>query len=359
VDTMSEDQPFVIIGIDTHADLHVAVVIDLLGRRLGDRSFPTTRAGYGQLIRWANTFGVIDRIGIEGTGSWGRGLTLFCLSQGLAVLEVDRPSRKTRRNKGKTDLVDAEAAARSVLAGTAKGLPKAGDGVVEMIRVLHVTRESSVKARTQAINQLRALVVTAPTKLREKLRGLTARQLTLQVSGFDDRPVTDTLSATRMAMRELARRYQHLTTEIKRLESQRDRIVNEVAPELVARQGIGPHSAAALLISAGDNPDRLHSEAAFARLCGAAPLPINSGKTQDRHRVNPGGDRQANRALHTIVLARLTCDPRTRVYINKRRPTQGKADLDTMRRLKRYVAREVFPLIQTSLARLEQVPQAA
>ena len=345
--TMPEDSPFVIVGVDTHADVHVAVVIDLLGRLLDAAEFPTTRAGYRRLIDWASTFGVIDRIGIEGTGSWGRGLSLFCLSEGLAVLEVDRADRKARRFKGKSDLVDAEAAARAVLAGTATVLPKSGDGVVEMIRVLHITRETAVRARTQAINQLRALVVTAPDELREQLSGLTATKLALRASGFTDGPVTDPGSATRLAMRELARRYQTLTAEIDRLQAERDRLVDEAIPELVERRGIGHHSAAALLITAGDNPDRLTSEAAFANLCGAAPLPASSGKTH-RHRLNRGGDRQANRALHTIVVSRLTCDGRTRAYVDKRRP-DGKADLDVIRRLKRYVAREVFPLIVDAL----------
>lgn len=345
--SMPQPDPYVIVGVDTHADIHVAVVIDHLGRLLDDAEFPTTRAGYRRLVAWASKFGVIDQIGIEGTGSWGRGLTLWCLSEGLAVVEVDRPDRKTRRHKGKTDRVDAEAAARAVLSGTATTLPKTADGVVEMIRMLHITRETAVRARTQAINQLRALVVTAPDDLRSQLRGLSARQLTMRASGFEPGPVTDPTSAARLAMRTLARRYQHLTDEIDQLATERDRLVDAAVPALVARRGIGHHAAAALLICAGDNPDRLSSEAAFANLCGAAPLPVASGKSH-RHRLNPGGDRQANRALHTIVVSRLTCDDRTKTYIAKRRP-DGKADLDIIRRLKRYVAREVFPIIHDAL----------
>lgn len=353
--TMPNEEPFVIVGVDTHADVHVAVVIDQQGRRLGAQDFAATRAGYRRLIEWASGFGVIDRIGIEGTGSWGRGLTMWCLAQGLVVLEVDRPDRKTRRRKGKTDLVDAEAAARSVLAGTATGLPKAGDGLVEMIRVLHITRETAIKARTQAINQLRALVVTAPIELREQLSGLSATKLTRRAAGFEDGPVTDPTTAVRLAMRHLARRYQQLTAEIRRVERERDRLVEAAVPQLLELHGIGPHSAAALLIAAGDNPDRLKSEAAFARLCGAAPLPVRSGKTQNRHRLNRHGDRQANRALHTIVLSRIKNDPRTRAYVTKRRP-DGKADLDVMRRLKRYVAREVFPLLCDAITQPSEVP---
>lgn len=275
MDTMPDHDEFVIVGVDTHADNHVAVVLDPRGQLLAGRAFPATRAGYGRLVEWANTHGPIDRIGIEGTGSWGRGLTLFCLSRGLAVRDVDRPDRKVRRRVGKTDLVDAEAAARAVLAGTATTLPKTSDGPVEMIRVLHITRETAVKARTQAINQLRALVVTAPLELAEQLRGLSRRRLVAAASTFDpDTPVDDPTSATRLAMRSLARRIQALSVEIDQLEQHRNRIVDAAAPRLLQVKGVGHHAAASLLIAAGDNPHRLHSEAAFARLCAAAPVPV-------------------------------------------------------------------------------------
>ena len=346
------EHDYVIVGVDTHADSHVAVVISELGERLGGRSFPATRAGYARLVEWASSFGVIDTIGIEGTGSWGRGLTLFCLSLGLAVRDVDRPDRRTRRSKGKTDLVDAEAAARTVLAGTATTLPKTADGPVEMIRVLHITRETAVKARTQAMNQLRALAVTAPLELAEQLRGLSTRRLVATSTCFDvaDVVVSDAVAATKLAMRSLARRIETLTKEIETLETERDRIVDLAAPNLLEVKGVGYHSAATLLIAAGDNPDRLHSEAAFANLCAAAPVPVNSGRSH-RHRLNRGGHRQANRALHTIVVSRIRWpDDRTRDYVTRRNPKgEFKADLDTIRRLKRYVVRELFPLIIDAL----------
>jgi transposase len=251
MDNMPHEPDYVIVGVDTHADDHVAVVLSSLGEVLGGKAFPATRVGYARLIEWASSFGVIDRIGIEGTGSWGRGLTLFSLAQGLAVRDVDRPDRRTRRRKGKTDLVDAEAAARAVLAGTATTLPKTGDGPVEMIRVLHITRETAVKARTQAINQLRALVVTAPLELAEQLRGLTSRQLVAAATCFEaDAPVTDPTVATRLAMRSLARRIEQLDDEINRLETERDRIVDDVAPALLETKGVGYHSAATLLNAA-------------------------------------------------------------------------------------------------------------
>ena len=359
---MPQSDEFVIVGVDTHADTHAVVVLSLLGRVLGAKMFPATRAGYGRLVEWASTFGVIDRIGVEGTGSWGRGLTLFCLARGLAVLDVDRPDRRTRRARGKTDLVDAEAAARAVLAGTATTLPKTGDGPVEMIRVLHITRETAVKARTQAINQLRALVVTAPLEVAEALTGLSSRKLVATAATFDvTGPVDDPTAATRLAMRTLARRVETLTAEIDTLETQRDRLVDQAAPKLLELKGVGPHAAATLLIAAGDNPERLRSEAAFAKLCAAAPIPVSSGRSQ-RHRLNHGGHRQANRALHTIVIARIRWpDEATRDYVTRRNPnSEFKADLDIIRRLKRYIAREVYPVILDALTTPpEETPIAA
>jgi transposase len=362
MDNMPHESEYVIVGVDTHADDHVAVVLSSLGEVRGGKSFPATRGGYARLIEWASSFGVIDRIGIEGTGSWGRGLTLFCLSRGLAVRDVDRPDRRTRRRKGKTDLVDAEAAARAVLAGTATTLPKTGDGPVEMLRVLHITRETAVKARTQAINQLRALAVTAPLELAEQLRGLTSRRLVATATCFEtNSPITDPTSSTRLAMRSLARRIEQLTAEIDRLETERDRIVDDTAPALLEVKGVGHHSAATLLIAAGDNPDRIRSEAAFANLCAAAPVPVSSGRT-NRHRLNHGGHRQGNRALHTIAVARIRWpDQRTRDYVTRRNAKgEFKADLDTLRRLKRYIAREVYPLVLDALSTApEQANEAA
>ena len=334
MDTMPQPDEFVIVGVDTHADSHAAVVLSLLGAVLGAKMFPATRAGYARLLEWAATFGPIDRIGIEGTGSWGRGLSLFCLARGLEVRDVDRADRRTRRARGKTDLIDAETAARAVLAGTASTLPKTGDGPVEMIRVLHNTRETAVRARTQAINQLRASVVTAPLELAEQLKGLPRRKLIAIAASFDvTTPITDPTGATKFALRSLARRIEVLTEEIGQLETQRDRIVDAAAPRLLDLDGVGYHSAAILLIAAGDNPDRLRSEAAFAKLCAAAPKPASSGKT-NRHRLDRGGNRQANRALHTIVVARLRWpDDATRNYVTRRNPNgECKANLDTILR---------------------------
>ena len=362
MDTMPDLDRHVIVGVDTHADLHVAVVLDTTGRRLGGRWFPTSRSGHARLVEWASSYGTITQLGIEGTGSWGRGLTLFCLSRGLEVRDVDRPDRRLRRAKGKTDLLDAEAAARAVLAGTATTLPKTGDGPVEMIRVLHITRETAVRARTAACNQLQALATTAPADLAEQLRGLSTSRLVTVASCFEIPDlVSDPVAATMLAMRSLARRVEQLSSEIDRLTTERNRLVEQAAPKLLELKGVGHHSAASLLVAAGDNPHRLHSEAAFARLCAAAPIPVSSGRSH-RHRLHRGGDRQANRALHTIVVARLRWpDERTRAYITRRNPNgECKADLDTIRRLKRYIAREVFPIILEALSTPpEELPNAA
>jgi transposase len=357
---MPHDDRLVIVGVDTHADLHVAVVLDAAGQVLGSRHFSASAAGYCALIEWASEFGIIDRLGIEGTGCWGRGLTLFCLSRGLRVLDVDRPDRRIRRRLGKTDLIDAEAAARAVLAGTATTLPKTGDGPVEMLRVLHITRETAVRARTQAMNQLQALATTAPLELAEQLRRLPTKQLLAIATCFPvDLSIADPVAATKLAMRSLARRIEDLSKEIDRLTRARDSIVEQTAPELLERKGIGHHSAATLLIAAGDNPDRLGSEASFARLCAAAPIPVASGRS-DRHRLHRGGHRQANRALHTIVVSRLRWpDERTRQYVQRRnRNGHFKADLDTIRRLKRYVAREVYPIVLRALTRKNEPREA-
>lgn len=280
MDTMPDQTRHVIVGVDTHADLHVAVVLDTHGRRLGGRWFPTSRSGYARLVEWAATWGTITTVGIEGTGSWGRGLSVFCLSRGLDVRDVDRPDRKLRRARGKTDLLDAEAAARAVLAGTATTLPKTADGPVEMIRMLHITRETAMRARTAAINQLKSVATTAPAGLADQLRGLTTARLVAVTTCFETAdPVTDPTEAARLAMRSLARRIEQLDREIAQLTAERDRLVDQAAPRLLELKGVGHHSAATLLVAAGDNPDRLRSEAAFARLCAAAPIPVASGRS--------------------------------------------------------------------------------
>ena len=330
----------VVVGVDTHADVHVAVVLSSLGALLGSRLVATTPAGFGELVDWARGFGPVRCFGVEGTGSYGAGLARHLGAAGHAVVEVDRPDRRTRRLKGKSDPVDAEAAARAVLAGTASGCPKAGDGRVEMIRSLRVARRSALKARTQATNQLLALVLTSPEELRASLRGMSLPRLVKVAARFRPGPLLDPAAATKLALRHLARRHAALSAEIAELDRALAQVASEAAPGLLALPGVGTDVAGALLVAAGDNPERLSSEAAFARLCGVAPLPASSGKT-NRHRLNRGGDRIANNALWRIVLVRMSSDPRTRNYV-ERRTKEGLSKKEIIRCLKRYVAREVY-----------------
>ena len=345
--SMADPDRLVTLGVDTHLDVHVAAALDERGRLLDTISLPTTAAGYRALLDWAAGFGTIERVGVEGTGSYGAGLTRWLTARGIVVLEVDRPDRRTRRSRGKSDPLDAEAAARAVQAGRASGLPKAGGGAVEAIRALRIARDSAMEARSRIANQLHALRVTAPDRLRDELRGhaldaLVRRAARLRVPGVVDEPS----AATRLAMRSLARRHAALSAEIATLDVHLRRLVTRTAPQLVARPGIGVHSAGQLLVTAGGNPARLRSDAAFGMLTGTSPVPASSGKTV-RHRLNRGGDRQANRALHMVVLTRMAHDSRTRAYV-ARRTTEGKTTSEIMRCLKRYVAREVYGLLLQS-----------
>ncbi|CCK26816.1 IS110 family transposase [Streptomyces davaonensis JCM 4913] len=338
---MAADEIAVIGGIDTHTDLHQAAVIDTVGRHLATRAFETTPDGYRQMLEWLCSHGELLVVGLEGTGAYGAEAARFLTANGVTVIEVDRPDRKARRDNGKSDPVDAYAAATAVLSGRASGIPKTRDGIVEAIRTLRVARSSAVKARTQAINQIRTLIVTAPATVRERLRGLATGELVDTLAR--SRPagdLADPVCAAKITLRRLARRYQLLCEEIAEADADLGPLVTRAAPRLIALPGVGPETAGQLLTSAGDNPDRLKSEASFAHLCGAAPIPASSGRT-NRHRLNRGGDRQANRALHTIVLVRMRYDQRTRDYVAKR-TTEGMTKKDIIRCLKRFVAREVY-----------------
>ena len=347
----SETKVAVILGVDTHLDFHVAV--DHLGKRLGESSVPTTAKGYEKLLRWAEGFGPVGCAGVEGTSSYGASLARHLRAEGIEVLEVEHPKRRrrsSRRNAEKSDSSDAELAARAVLAGETSGVPKSADGRVEMIRTLRAARRSAVKARTQAANQLQGLRVTAPDELLDRLRGLSTKELVSVAARFRlaDNP-RDVPSATKFALRSVTRRYEALSEEIAELDAHLDRLVAQAAPELVSLPGIGTDSAATLLVVAGDNPQRLGSEASFASLCGVAPIEASSGKVV-RHRLNRGGNRQANRAQYMICLARMRRDPRTQEYV-ARRTTEGKSKREIIRCLKRYVAREVYRVLVTYGAR--------
>ncbi|WIV62241.1 IS110 family transposase [Amycolatopsis nalaikhensis] len=334
-------------GVDTHLDTHTAAVIDPIGRVLGTRQFPADPAGYAALLDWMHTFGRLTRVGVEGTGAYGAGLARQLHRKQVEIIEVDRPHRKTRRFQGKSDPIDAIAAAKTALAAERTATPKQRDGRIEALRTLRVARRSAVEQRADTQRQIRALIVTAPDPLREHLRHLKLPALITTCAGWrPDR--TDTASpatATRLALRSLARRHQQLTTEITDLDQLLAPLAATISPRLLAVPGVGTDVAGQLLVTAGENHDRLTSEAAFAMLCGVAPIPASSGKTT-RHRLNRGGDRQANAALYRVVLTRLRWDDRTRAYV-ERRTAQGLTKKEIIRCLKRYVARELYQIITT------------
>jgi transposase len=342
--TMLEAPRVVVGGVDTHANVHVAAALDTAtGALLGCMAFPTTPNGYGELLAWLVGHGRIDRVGVEGTGSYGAGLLRHLRRHDITVVEVDRPDRKARRLHGKSDPVDAEAAARAVLSGKANGTPKARDGQVEAIRALNVVLRSSVKDRTRAINQFKALTITAPEQVRASLDGLHLNQQISRAGRWRDTHPDPLSRQVRYALRELARLITGLRKQAARLEQRLRDLITAHAPALLDVSGVGVHTAARLLIAAGDNPQRLRSEAAFAHLCGVAPIEASSGQ-RTRHRLNRHGDRSANHALWRIVMVRRTHDERTRAYFARRR-AEGLSDRDIMRCLKRYVTREIHRVL--------------
>ena len=343
----------VIIGVDTHKDQHVAVALDGRGVRLDEKHVPVATCGYEELERWSCDLGQVHAFGVEGTGSYGAGLARFLTCRGYIVIEVNRPDRSVRYRKGKSDPTDAEMAARAVLAGVADATPKSGKGEVEMIRMLKSAKNSAVMARTQAVNQMKALVLTAPAGLRETLDGLSHQRPYQTMQKLPPRSSGGIpTAAAKYALRSLACRYSQLSKEIHDLRAELQQLIQTTAPALVEAFGVGPDTAAALLIAAGSNSDRLHSEAAFASLCGVSPVPASSGKT-NRHRLNHGGDRQANAALYRIVVVRLRHDLRTQAYL-RRRTAEGMSKGEVIRCLKRYVAREVYSIIRKPAQILEK-----
>lgn len=333
----------VVLGADTHKEVHAAAVITVLGKLLGSKPFPATAAGYRELVNWGRTFGILQRAGVECTGSYGAALTRHLRSEGIEVIEVNQPDKATRRRRGKTDAIDAEAAARAVVSGRATSTAKASEGPVEMIRMFKLAKASAIKARTQAINQLKAVLVAADPALREGLSGLSNPILIRRCAQLDAAIPAGTSDAAAYTLRLLARRILGLTSEVHSLEQRITEAISAHAPRLLQQRGVGPDSAAALLITAGGNPGRLHSESSFAALCGASPVEASSGKTT-RHRLNRGGDRQANAALYRITLSRLRWDQPTRDYLD-RRISEGKTRREAIRCLKRYIAREIYQII--------------
>jgi transposase len=331
-------------GVDTHADMHVAAALDPVGGLLGVEEFPATPAGYARLLEWLGGFGTVCLVGIEGTGSYGAGLSRHVTNAGVRVAGADRSDRQDRRRAGKSDPLDAVSAARAAQSGRARGAPKGRDGAVEAIRALMVAKRSARSERIQTINQARSLVHTGPDDLRARFTGHTTVALVAGLASLRPRPGSTIGYATRVALRELGRRAEFPGAQLERPGELIVPLVTAHAPRLLALYGVGPDTAALLLIAAGDHPERLRSEATWAHLCAAAPIPASSGKVT-RHRLNPGGDRQANHALWRIVITRMSSHPPTRVYV-ERRSKEGLSKKEIIRCLKRYVAREAYPCLR-------------
>jgi len=332
-------------GVDTHQDLHAAAVLNGEGTVLGTQFFPTTRHGYRQLLVWMSHFGPVARVGVECTGSYGAGLTRLLARERISVLEVTQPDKGLRRAKGKDDTLDAIAAAQAALTGQRVQVAKDRNGQVEALRVLRTTRKTAVKCRRATLQQLHNTIVAAPEDVRDQFRAMTRMKLLRTcVSSRPDRGnFRDPVVATRLALKSLSRRVLELNDEVADLDQLIGPLVEELAPTLLALPGVGVASAGEFLVAAGDNPQRLNSESSFAMLCGACPIPASSGKIS-RHRLNRGGNRQANSALHMVVVSRIRLDERTQTYM-KRRLAEGLSKREIMRCLKRYVAREVYQVL--------------
>jgi transposase len=328
-------------GVDTHADARVAAALDPIGGLLGVREFPVSAAGYSGLLGWLGGFGTVGLVGIEGTGSYGAGLARHMSAAGVRVVEADRSGRPDRRRQGKSDPLDAVSAARAAQSGRARGAPKGSDGAAGAVRALMVAKRSARSERTQAINQARALIMTGPEDLRARFAAHATADLVTDLAALRPRPGAVVGFRTRIALRELGRRAEFPGSQIAFPGALIVPLVTGHAPRLLALQGLGPDAAALLLIAAGDHPERLRSEAAWAHLCAVAPIPASSGKTT-RHRPSPAGDRQANHALWRIVITRMSSHPQTRAYV-ERRTAEGLSKKEIMRCLKRYVAREAPP----------------
>ena len=347
---MARPTRVVIGGVDTHAATHHAAVVDLRGVLHGSRQFTATAAGYSELLEWLRSHGRIDRVGIEGTGAYGAGLARHLHDKGVSVIEVPRPDRRLRRQRGKSDPIDAEAAARAVLAGTATVEPKLANGNIEAIRAIRVARNGAIKAKTASTNALQGLLITAPEPLRAQLRCRSTIKLVKACAGLrpDLGRLHEPTQALKLALRSVAQRADALAIEARELNRQLVALTERAAPATSAVFALGPDTISALLVSIGDNPDRLRSESSFAHLCGVAPIPASSGKTQ-RHRLHRGGDRSANSDLHIAVIVRLRYCQRTKAYVT-RRTAEGLSMPEIIRCLKRYLAREVFIALRADYA---------
>jgi transposase len=342
---MLADEVDYVVGVDTHLDEHVlAVVVAPSGAVIARRSVHASARGYATALRFAAEAANGARAwAIEGSGHYGAGLARHLASRGETVFEISRTPRTERRLRGKDDALDAARTARAALASETLALPRSGERR-EALRLLLVARRSAVDVRREALGQLRGVIVTAPDQLRHELQGLPVGRLLERCSGMRrSRSASTDELATRLVLRSLARRINAATTEAAELEHELLAHVRALAPRLLDEPGVGPIVAAQLIVT-WSHPGRVRSEAAFARLAGVAPIPASSGKTT-RHRLSRGGDRQLNRALHTVILHRRQHDPATKDYI-ARRIAEGKSRRDATRLLKRYLARHLYRLLQ-------------
>jgi transposase len=339
----------IVVGVDTHVATHSAAALDArTGGVLAQITVEATPDGYQELVEFANEHSGLGAWAIEGTGSHGAGLVRHLAKSGQFVVELDRPQRAKRRNGAKSDPLDAIRAAREALARTKLGTPRS-TGQRQALSVLLTARHSAVEAARDAQQQLFSLVIAAPEALRSKLRGQRTLAMARSASRLRLQPTWDLETRmTATVLRDLASRALTLHAEADRHEREILRIVRTWRPELLERRGVGPIVAATVLC-AWSHPGRIHSEAAFAMLAGVAPIPANSGQVATRYRLNRSGDRQLNRALHTIVLSRMRWDDDTQAYV-KRRTAQGKTPREIKRCLKRYVAREIFRLLESAPA---------
>ena len=336
----------IVVGVDTHKEVRVAAAVDWRGTPMDEQSFATTGQGYRRLEAWARSLGEVLRVGVECSGSYGSGLTRHLMKSGLQVLEVTFPDRAVRRKRGKDDFIDAEMAAEAAFTGARTVTPKARDGMVEALRMLQKTRKTAVAARRSALQMIRAIIISAPEELRDQLRGMTRMQLIrhLVATRPDATDFRTPTGSARVSLKRLARRYIDLDDEIGELDDMIEAVLRDVAPMLVELKCVGAQSAAQIMVTVGDNPDRLKSEASFAMLCGVAPVPVSSGMTY-RHRLNRGGERDANSAIHIIAIGRLRTDERTQAYIAKKL-SEGHTKLEAIRCLKRYIAREIYYVVK-------------
>jgi transposase len=350
----------VIVGVDTHKDTHVAVAIDGLGGRLGELSIPATNEGYAELLEWANTWGRLHLFSVEGCGSYGIGLARFLRRHGHPPVEAARPPRAgARRVSGKSDAIDAEHAARAALSNTGIVTPKLADGQIEAIRLVKIARDGAVKAHTTAMITLKAVLVTASDDLRSRLEPLSDFKLVAACAALDcSGDIADPDVAMRHTLVSFARRWLELHDEIKTHTRHLKTLTTQAAPQLLEAFGVGVDIASQMLITAGDNAERVRSEAAFAKLCGVCPIPTGSGKTDGYYRLNRGGNRQANAALYRAVIVRMRWHEPTIAYV-ERRTAEGKPKKFIIRCLKRYLARELYQLLPEPSAPPIELPSAA